>query len=276
MNDVFHALAHDARRAMLARLASGDLTVGQLAEPFSMSLEAASKHIRVLERAGLVRRTVEGRRHICRLSPAPLASAYSWLRFYERFWTRDSMHSRSSLLPARRRKGRNDDPEEGTAPAVRLERVIPAPPHEVYRAWLDPALLRQWMAPGLRRETRRGRRARGRPPPHLARGRGLRRGRLRVRDRRARPRRAHRLPVGLRRPRENRRTCVRLAPDDHAAGREGKCHDADPPARAPGRSRRRDAGRRRQGGASAGRWSSRSSPWCSNRPTPCERVGQNV
>ena len=87
MNDVFHALAHDTRRAMLARLSSGDLTVGELAEPFSMSLEAASKHIKVLERTGLVRRTVEGRRHICRLTPAPLASAYSWLRFYERFWT---------------------------------------------------------------------------------------------------------------------------------------------------------------------------------------------
>jgi DNA-binding transcriptional ArsR family regulator len=86
MNDVFHALAHDARRAMLARLAARDLTVGQLAEPFSMSLEAASKHIRVLERARLVRRTVDGRRHICRLSPAPLATAYAWLRFYERFW----------------------------------------------------------------------------------------------------------------------------------------------------------------------------------------------
>jgi DNA-binding transcriptional ArsR family regulator len=86
MNDVFHALAHDARRAMLARLASGDLTVGELAEPFSMSLEAASKHIKVLERAGLVRRTVEGRRHTCALSPAPLASAYSWLGFYQRLW----------------------------------------------------------------------------------------------------------------------------------------------------------------------------------------------
>jgi DNA-binding transcriptional ArsR family regulator len=70
MNEVFHALAHDARRAMLSRLASSELTVGQLAEPFSMSLESASKHIRVLERAGLVRRRVEGRRHICRLSPA--------------------------------------------------------------------------------------------------------------------------------------------------------------------------------------------------------------
>jgi len=87
MNDVFHALAHDARRAMLARLASADLTVGQLAEPFSMSLEAASKHVRVLEQAGLVHRTIEGRRHICTLSPAPLAAVFSWLRFYEHFWT---------------------------------------------------------------------------------------------------------------------------------------------------------------------------------------------
>lgn len=87
MNEVFHALAHDARRAMLARLASGDLTVGQLAEPFSMSLEAASKHIRVLEGAGLVHRKVEGRRHICQLDARPLESATAWMRFYERFWT---------------------------------------------------------------------------------------------------------------------------------------------------------------------------------------------
>src|SRR5262245_8209151 len=87
MNEVFHALSHDTRRAMLTRLASHELTIGQLAEPFSMSLEAASKHVRVLERAGLVRRTVEGRRHVCRLDARPLASAAAWLRFYERFWT---------------------------------------------------------------------------------------------------------------------------------------------------------------------------------------------
>jgi DNA-binding transcriptional ArsR family regulator len=105
MNDVFHALAHDARRAMLAQLASGDLTVGQLAEPFAMSLEAASKHIRVLERAGLVRRTVEGRRHICRLSPEPLASAYSWLRFYERFWNA-RLDALADLFAARGKKGK--------------------------------------------------------------------------------------------------------------------------------------------------------------------------
>jgi DNA-binding transcriptional ArsR family regulator len=104
MNDVFHALAHDARRAMLGRLASSELTIGQLAEPFSMSLESASKHIRVLERAGLVRRRVQGRRHICRLSPAPLASAYSWLHFYERFWNARLDSLEELLAPVAKKK----------------------------------------------------------------------------------------------------------------------------------------------------------------------------
>jgi DNA-binding transcriptional ArsR family regulator len=87
MDSVFHALAHEARRDMLGRLADRDLTVGELAEPLTMSLAAASKHIKVLERAGLVERTVDGRRHVCRLEVAPLASASAWLRFYERYWT---------------------------------------------------------------------------------------------------------------------------------------------------------------------------------------------
>jgi DNA-binding transcriptional ArsR family regulator len=87
MDAVFHALAHDARRTMLRRLANGELTVSELAEPLDMSLAGASKHVQVLERAGLVRRTVTGRRHICRLEPGPLASASAWLNFYERYWT---------------------------------------------------------------------------------------------------------------------------------------------------------------------------------------------
>ena len=86
MDSVFHALAHGARRDMLGRLAEGELTVGELAEPLTMSLAAASKHIQVLERAGLVQRTVDGRRHVCRLEPAPLRSASQFLRFYERYW----------------------------------------------------------------------------------------------------------------------------------------------------------------------------------------------
>ena len=87
MDAVFHALSHEARRAMLRRLAAGELTIGELAEPLTMSFAAASKHVKVLERAGLVRRTVLGRRHVCRLEAQPLAAASRHLRFYEQFWT---------------------------------------------------------------------------------------------------------------------------------------------------------------------------------------------
>lgn len=86
MDAVFHALAHGVRRDMLGRLVARELTVGELAEPLTMSLAAASKHVKVLERAGLVRRTLDGRRHLCRLEPVPLASASAWLRVYERHW----------------------------------------------------------------------------------------------------------------------------------------------------------------------------------------------
>ncbi len=87
LDTVFHALGAATRRGMLADLAVGEKTVSQLAEPFDISLAAASKHIKALEAAGLIRREVMGRTHMCRLEPGPLASAYEWLTFYERFWT---------------------------------------------------------------------------------------------------------------------------------------------------------------------------------------------
>ena len=87
LDAVFHALGDATRRQMLRDLADGERTVGQLAEPFAMSLAAASKHIKALENAGLIRREVRGRTHLCRLEPGPLASAQHWLAFYERFWT---------------------------------------------------------------------------------------------------------------------------------------------------------------------------------------------
>src|SRR3569623_1124602 len=87
LDSVFHALGDATRRQMLRELAGGERTVGQLAEPFSISLAAASKHIKVLEGAGMIRREVRGRTHLCRLAPGPLASAPEWLSFYERFWT---------------------------------------------------------------------------------------------------------------------------------------------------------------------------------------------
>jgi DNA-binding transcriptional ArsR family regulator len=87
LDAVFHALADPTRRAMLRRLSAQERSVGELAMPFRMSLAAASKHVKVLERSGLVRRTVRGRMHICRLDPDRLAGAHAWLGFYERFWT---------------------------------------------------------------------------------------------------------------------------------------------------------------------------------------------
>ena len=86
MDQVFHALSDATRRNMLNSLAGGERTVSQLAEPFAMSLAAASKHIKALEHAGLIRREVRGRTHVCRLEARPLATAYEWLAQYSRFW----------------------------------------------------------------------------------------------------------------------------------------------------------------------------------------------
>jgi DNA-binding transcriptional ArsR family regulator len=86
LDAVFHALADPTRRAMLRVLAPGERTIGELAAPFAMTFAAASKHVKVLENAGLVDRRIDGRAHFCRLQAAPLAGANSYLRFYERFW----------------------------------------------------------------------------------------------------------------------------------------------------------------------------------------------
>lgn len=96
---VFHALAHEARRGMLTTLSDGERSIGELAEPLAMTFAAASKHVQVLERAGLVGRTVAGRRHVLHLLPGPLASVTEWLRFYERFWT-ERLDALQDLFPA--------------------------------------------------------------------------------------------------------------------------------------------------------------------------------
>jgi DNA-binding transcriptional ArsR family regulator len=116
LDSIFHALGDATRRRMLRELAKGERTVGQLAEPFTMSLAAASKHIKALENAGLIHRQVRGRTHMCRLDPGPLAGAHQWLSFYKRFWTsrldvlerllreadaRKSRKSRKSRKPAK-------------------------------------------------------------------------------------------------------------------------------------------------------------------------------
>lgn len=96
---VFHALSDTNRRLMVSALSEQPaLTVGELAAPLPISLAAASKHLRVLERAGLVSRKVVGRRHVCRLERAPLASAEAWLAHYRGFWSErlDALEARLS------------------------------------------------------------------------------------------------------------------------------------------------------------------------------------
>jgi DNA-binding transcriptional ArsR family regulator len=99
LDAVFHALADPTRRAMLGQLAERELTIGELATPFSMSFAGASKHVRVLESAGLVTRTIQGRTHLCRLQAARLAEANEWLRRYERFWN-EKLDTLEALLRA--------------------------------------------------------------------------------------------------------------------------------------------------------------------------------
>jgi DNA-binding transcriptional ArsR family regulator len=86
LSRIFAALADPTRRAMLARLAEGEATVTELAEPFAMSLPAISKHLKVLERAGLITRGRDAQWRPCRLDAAPLGQATDWLDRYRKFW----------------------------------------------------------------------------------------------------------------------------------------------------------------------------------------------
>jgi len=87
LDAVFAALADPTRRAILARLASGQASVNELAAPFRMSQPAVSKHLKVLERAGLVERDIDQQRRPARLSAAPMAAAIEWLEAFRQFWS---------------------------------------------------------------------------------------------------------------------------------------------------------------------------------------------
>ncbi len=87
LDQVFHALADPTRRSLLQRLRSGPVALSVLAAPLPMSLPAASKHVRVLEEAGLVSRSRSGRSWIVQLAPEPLGNAAAWIEHYRRFWT---------------------------------------------------------------------------------------------------------------------------------------------------------------------------------------------
>ena len=86
LSETFAALADPTRRAILARLASGETSVTELAEPFELSLPAISKHLKVLERAGLIARSREAQWRPCKLEPHPLKEVADWIEDYRRFW----------------------------------------------------------------------------------------------------------------------------------------------------------------------------------------------
>ena len=87
LDRVFRALSDQTRRKLLARLADGSAMVTELAQPFDMSLPAVGKHLRVLENAGLIERTITGRVHRCALNASPLKNADDWLERYQQFWS---------------------------------------------------------------------------------------------------------------------------------------------------------------------------------------------
>lgn len=106
LDRVFHALADPTRRAMLRQLADGEHSVGELARPFDMSFAAAAKHVKVLEEAGLLSRTIEGRTHRCRIEAGPLAQADRWIAYYQRFWTARLDDLETAMLRHARQKKR--------------------------------------------------------------------------------------------------------------------------------------------------------------------------
>ena len=103
---IFEALADGTRRSMLDRLRRGPLRVTALAEPYAMSLNGVSKHIKKLERAGLVRRHISGREHLCALDAAALEDAMSWISHYSDFWTERLSALESHLIRKRKQEGK--------------------------------------------------------------------------------------------------------------------------------------------------------------------------
>lgn len=87
LNVVFSALSDPTRREMLLRLSNKQMSVSELSEPFAMSKPAVTKHLKYLERAGLIRRHIDGRVHRCELVSEPLSDVAKWIGFYEKFWT---------------------------------------------------------------------------------------------------------------------------------------------------------------------------------------------
>ncbi|HEX4330657.1 MAG TPA: metalloregulator ArsR/SmtB family transcription factor [Usitatibacter sp.] len=104
LSDVLDAISHPSRRAILDRLSRGPARVTQIAEPFDMSLNAVSKHLKVLEAAGLVRREVQGREHLIELRGEPLRLVSAWVQHYEQYWKQQLDRFEDHFKSKRKRK----------------------------------------------------------------------------------------------------------------------------------------------------------------------------
>jgi DNA-binding transcriptional ArsR family regulator len=108
LDNLFFALSDATRRAILARLSSGDTTIGELSQPFQISAPAISKHMKILEKAGLINRRVNGRQHHCSLSPGALKTAEDWLNYHRTFWEVRVDAREDFLLEPQTREKKND------------------------------------------------------------------------------------------------------------------------------------------------------------------------
>jgi uncharacterized protein YndB with AHSA1/START domain/DNA-binding transcriptional ArsR family regulator len=134
LTSTFAALADPTRRAILARLAKGDATVNELAAPFAISLQAVSKHLKVLERAGMITRGRSAQLRPSRLQGKPLKEAVDWLETYSRFWQAgfDRLDERMQRT------------SEGPDPGITITRVFDAPRERVWKEWTEPERFSDW------------------------------------------------------------------------------------------------------------------------------------
>jgi DNA-binding transcriptional ArsR family regulator len=114
LSNTFAALADPTRRAILARLAAGEAAVTELAEPFDMSLPAVSKHLKVLERAGLIARSRDAQWRPCHLEPAPLKEAADWIAHYKKFWE-ESFDRLDDYLRELKKKEKEKEKKHGSS-----------------------------------------------------------------------------------------------------------------------------------------------------------------
>jgi len=146
LDATFATLADPTRRAILARLSQGEVTVGELAKPFTISLAAVSRHLRILEEASLIVRERDGKHIRCRLQPHALAEAHAWLDHYSQFWTGafDRLDAHLKHPSHEETTMAMPDPRDLS---LEISRAFDAPPDRVFDAWLGREWGR-WLPPG--------------------------------------------------------------------------------------------------------------------------------